>query len=166
MLSGITKKLLIIQTHFSVDEGGGSDEPHLETHGVQRFLVRAIRTVVRGRRNGRSSAVRKFNLSPITENESLRGRWYPEFASELNFDERERLKWASWDNHRSFWIQREYLLQTIQDVGFDAVLEQFDGLERGQSIVQAMIHGYYKTDTRGTFIGIKTPLAERNAALV
>ena len=100
----------------------------------------------------------------MTENESLRGRWYTEFSSEAGFKERERLKWGAWDNQRSFWIQREYLLQTIQDVGFDVVMEQFDGLERGQSITYAMTRGYYKTDTRGTFIGIKTPLADRNAA--
>ena len=40
------------------------------------------------------------------------------------------------DNRRSFWIQREYLLQTIQEVGFDHVLEQYDAL--GENIVVAM----------------------------
>jgi len=161
ILSEITTKVLILQTHFAVDQGTGADRREAL---VARFLGRIVRIVRKGNRNGHMSAVRKFHLSPMTENESLRGRWYPEFPSELDFNERERRKWSSWDNHRSFWIQREYLLQTIQDVGFDVVMEQFDGLERGQSIVDAMTRGYYKTDTRGSFIGIKTPLAERNAA--
>jgi hypothetical protein len=39
-------------------------------------------------------------------------------------------------------------------VGFDLVLEQFDGL--GANIVDTMLHGYYRTHGRGTFIGIKT----------
>jgi hypothetical protein len=59
---------------------------------------------------------------------------------------------------------REYLLQLIQDIGFDLVLEQFDGLDPyirksdglPTSIAEAMLRGYYRTDTRGTFIGVKT----------
>jgi hypothetical protein len=46
------------------------------------------------------------------------------------------------------------LLQAIQDVGFDLVLEQFDGL--GGDIAGSITSGYYKTDQRGTFLGIKT----------
>ena len=61
---------------------------------------------------------------------------------------------GSWDNRRSFWIQREYLLQAIHDVGFDLVMEQFDSL--GPNIAENMLGGYYKTNSRGTFIGIKT----------
>jgi hypothetical protein len=162
-LSDNTTKLLILQTHFSMDQGAGADDPHVGAPS-SRFLGRIVRPFLTGKRTGYMSAVRKFKLSPMTENESLRGRWYTEFASETHFSERERLRWNSWDNNRSFWIQREYLLQTIQDIGFDVVMEQFDGLERGESIVYSMIHGYYRTDTRGTFIGIKTALAEKNAA--
>jgi hypothetical protein len=51
-------------------------------------------------------------------------------------------------------VRREHLLQAIRDVGFDLVLEQFDSL--GADIAGEMLRGYYKTDDRGTFIGIKT----------
>jgi hypothetical protein len=64
------------------------------------------------------------------------------------------MKWASWDNRQSFWVQREYLLQAIRDVGFDLVMEQFDSL--GPQIAENMLRGFYHTDRRGTFIGIKT----------
>ena len=128
-LSSVTKKLLIVQTHFSTDQ-----------------------------------ASRKFPLSDVTENEGLRGRWYTEFANDDAFQNRETVKWASWDNRRSFWISRDYLLQAIRDIGFDVVLEQFDGL--GANIVESMNSGYYHTDDRGTFIGIKTSAhdAPRSAA--
>jgi 2-polyprenyl-3-methyl-5-hydroxy-6-metoxy-1,4-benzoquinol methylase len=95
----------------------------------------------------------KYALSSITENESVRGRWFVEFENDAQFRAREKLKWASWDNRRSFWIQREYLIQTIRDVGFDFVMEQFDGL--GPNIAEAMTRGYYKTERRGWFVGIK-----------
>ncbi len=49
---------------------------------------------------------------------------------------------------------REYLLQALSQAGFELVMEQFDSL--GAQIADAMLHGYYKTDSRGTFVGIKT----------
>jgi hypothetical protein len=94
-------------------------------------------------------------LSPLTVNEGLSGRWYTEFPNDESFRNRETLKWHSWDNRRSFWIQREYLIQAIYDVGFDSVLEQFDNL--APNIAENM-RGFYRTTSRGTFIGIKTQL--------
>ncbi len=94
------------------------------------------------------------NLSPLTTNEGVPGRWFAEFTDKDSFRKREDHRWSSWDNTRSFWIQREYLIQTIRDAGFDLVLEQFDGL--GDDIAKSMTEGYYHTDMRGTFIGIKT----------
>jgi SAM-dependent methyltransferase len=129
MLSGVTRRLLFLQTHFAVDDTVGAGRP--------------------------GGSVDKFDLSPLTENESLRGRWYTEFPHDPTDDERDKAKWSSWSNCRSFWILREDLLQTIQDVGFDLVLEQFDSL--GQGIAEAMTGGYYERERRGTFIGIKTP---------
>jgi 2-polyprenyl-3-methyl-5-hydroxy-6-metoxy-1,4-benzoquinol methylase len=119
VLSAITRRLLIVQTHFSTQD-----------------------------RND------KFRLSEMTENESLTGRWYTEFATDEAFSQREARRWAAWTNRRSFWIQREYLLQALQDVGFDLVMEQFDSL--GPKMAEELLRGSYRTDSRGTFIGIKT----------
>ena len=119
IVSAITTKLLILQTHFSTEE-----------------VNHRITTV------------------SIAQNEALPGRWYTEFASDEAFHDREENRWASWDNYKSFWIQRKYLLQAVRDVGFDIVMEQFDSLS--SNIAYEMLRGYYKTDSRGTFIGIKT----------
>jgi hypothetical protein len=96
----------------------------------------------------------KFNLSPPAEHEGLKGRWYVEYSNEDEFLHREQCKWSAWDNKRSFWVQREYLLQAIGEVGFDLVFEQFDNL--GPDVAETMLSGYYRTDHRGTFVGIKT----------
>jgi SAM-dependent methyltransferase len=119
VLSAATSKLLIVQTHFSM-----------------QFLNT------------------KFALSDLTTHDGVQGRWYMEFPTETAYQNREQSRWSAWDNRRSFWIRREYLLQAIQDSGFDLVLEQFDGL--GKDVVGSMLSGYYKSDDRGTFIGIKT----------
>ena len=100
------------------------------------------------------TTVQKFGLSGLEANEGLPGRWFGEFASDEAFEKREDLKWAAWENRRSFWIVREYLLQALLDAGFDTVLEQFDGL--GPDIARSMLNGYYATDSRGTFIGMKS----------
>ena len=96
---------------------------------------------------------RTYNLSPLTENEGVPGRWYREFANEAQYQKREELRWASWDNWKSFWIRREYLLQAISAAGFPLVLEQFDCL--GPDIAAEMTTGFYKTNSRSTFIGIR-----------
>jgi hypothetical protein len=82
------------------------------------------------------------------------GRWFPEFRSDRAFRDRENRRWASWDNRKSFLIQREYLLQAIRDSGFDVVMEQFDGL--GSDIAFEMTKGSYRTSGRSTFIAVKT----------
>lgn len=94
-----------------------------------------------------------FHLSELQENEGLPGRWYTEFADDTQFENRENARWSSWDNHKSFWIKREALIQAIKDVGFDIVMEQYDTL--APDINESMTSGYYKTMSHGTFIGIK-----------
>jgi SAM-dependent methyltransferase len=119
MLSKVTTRLLILPTHFSLDE-----------------------------------PCARFGLSEITENEGLKGRWYTEFASDADFASRDTAKWSSYENKRSFWIRRDQLLQTLHDVGFDTVLEQYDSL--GKDIKGGLTEGDYKTNNRSTFLGIKT----------
>jgi hypothetical protein len=143
VLSAATARLLILQTHFAVDTPPG---PGRFSKLVRRILSPSAKQQV--------ESTDKHRLSPITENESVPGRWFTEFAGDADFQGRENAKWASWDNRRSFWIQREHLLQAIQDVGFDLVMEQYDSL--GPHIAEAMTCGYYRTDSRGTFIGIKS----------
>ena len=141
-LSAVTTKLLILQTHFSIEPT--SMNAHMPSL-VQKVLTKIEE---KNRQNN------KFNLSPFSKNEGLMGRWYTEFPDDTSFSKRENSNLASWDNRQSFWIQREYLLQAIQDVGFDLVMEQYDSL--GPNITESMLRGYYQTDNRGTFIGIKT----------
>jgi hypothetical protein len=124
LLTSVTRKVLILQTHFAPAAQDEAD---------------------RGQR---------FCLSEPTEHEGLQGRWYSEFGHQPTPEEREAANWSSWENNRSFWLQRESLLQAIKDAGFDLVLEQFDGL--GDAIAKELTNGYYWQDCRGTFVGIKT----------
>jgi 2-polyprenyl-3-methyl-5-hydroxy-6-metoxy-1,4-benzoquinol methylase len=142
IVSSVTKKLVILQTHFSIDTVYDKIYARLPTV-ARKVLTRIIK-----------SQADKHELARVSVNEGLRGRWYTEFADDESFRRRGNSKWASWDNRRSFWIQREYLLQAIQDVGFDLVMEQFDSL--GANIAESMLRGFYHSERRGTFIGIKT----------
>jgi hypothetical protein len=146
LLSGVTERLLVVQSHFA----------------AQATLLEPLRRLVPRFLKTKTNSVDKFRLSPMTENESLSGRWFTEFRSEKSFRRRESSKWASWNNRRSFWIQREYLLQAIHDAGFGLVMEQFDNL--APDIVHGMTRGYYKVESRGMFIGIKTQAAQAPAA--
>lgn len=96
----------------------------------------------------------RYPLSEPASHEGLEGRWYTEFEQEPTAVQRDEAKWSSWENFQSFWPRREFLLQAIRNAGFNLVLEQFDSL--GPNIAESLLTGEYRTDCRGTFIGIKT----------
>ncbi len=145
LLSSVTRKAMILQTHFAT--GGHSPNAALQVfRKAQQFLAK-----ITGSPPTRDI---QNHLSPLCENEGLIGRWYIEFPSDSSFAERSISRWASWNNRRSFWIQREYLLQAIRDAGFGLILEQFDSL--APNIADSMQTGYYRAEQRGTFLGIKT----------
>jgi hypothetical protein len=151
LLSQVTKRLLILQTHFSE----AKDSPSF----IQpRRFRRALAKVLPLKNTGTTT----HKLSFMSHNEGLPGRWLPEFRSKRAFLDRENRRWASWNNKQSFWIQREYLLQAMRDAGFDLVLEQFDSL--GPNIAFEMTEGSYRTSSRSTFIGIKTAYAQEASA--
>jgi len=148
LLSRVTTRVLILQTHFA--EAG--DAPSI-IH--PRRLRRALARVLPLKNTGTTT----HKLSRLGSHEGLPGRWFTEFRNSRAYQDRANRRWASWNNRRSFWIQREYLIQAIRDSGFDSVLEQFDSL--GSDIASEMTRGSYRTSSRSTFIGLKTPfLAE------
>jgi 2-polyprenyl-3-methyl-5-hydroxy-6-metoxy-1,4-benzoquinol methylase len=150
LLSKVTKRVLILQTHFSE----AKDSPSF----IQpRRLRRALAKILPLKNTGTTT----HKLSFMSENEGIPGRWAPEFRSKRAFLDRENRRWASWNNKKSFWMQREYILQAMRDSGFDLVLEQFDAL--GANIAREMTEGSYRTSGRSTFIGIKTAYAAESA---
>lgn len=94
-----------------------------------------------------SGPIDEYQLSDMEENEGLPGRWFPEPP---DFEQHQL---AAWGNSRSFWIQREFLVQAIRDAGFPMVFEQYDLL--GDDTAQSMVSGYYKAHNRGMFVGVK-----------
>jgi len=143
VLSGITRRVLILQTHFAeARDPPAWVRPRRLRRAIARFLPL------------RHTATTTHRLSRLVENEGLPGRWFSEFRNERAYRDRANRRWASWNNRRSFWIQREYLIQAIRDVGFDSVLEQYDGL--GGNIAEEMSVGSYRLSGRSTFIGLKT----------
>jgi hypothetical protein len=95
-----------------------------------------------------------YTLSELCENEGILGRWYSEHG-DIPQAELDELRWASWDNKKSFWIQKEYLLQLLKDIGFDLVLEQFDCMD---DIVSDMTQGFYRKIDRVMLVAIKSGL--------
>ncbi len=98
-----------------------------------------------------SDAIQQYKLSELTENEGLKGRWYPEY-DQLTPEELDKAKWASWSNNRSFWIQKEYLIDLLRQLGFGVVVEQFDWMG---DVIHEMTAGSYRTQDRVLLVGIK-----------
>jgi hypothetical protein len=143
LLSRVSKRVLILQTHFSEADDSPS---FIHPRRLRRFVSRILPL--------KNTATTTHKLSFLTTHEGLPGRWFPEFRNERAFRDRANRRWASWNNRASFWIQREFLIQAVRDAGFDLVMEQFDGL--GQDIALEMTAGSYRTSGRSTFVGVKT----------
>jgi hypothetical protein len=84
MLGAATTRVLILQTHFASETR--VQAPWLPGR-VKRMLSHAV--------TFEEPSTKKFNLSAMAENESLRGRWYAEFHTDEEFQDREVHKWAS-----------------------------------------------------------------------
>ncbi len=97
----------------------------------------------------------RFGLGPLTEHEGLPGRWVDEHG---DMDEAllDTLKWASWSNHRSFWMTREAHIPAISHAGFDIVLEQWDAAASAENLLAVTTSEDYRTFQRAVFIGVRS----------
>lgn len=96
-----------------------------------------------------STASANYGLSEITEHEGVPGRWYNEPA----FADREAMEassLSSWNNDRSFWILKPYLLALLREIGFPIVYEQFDHLASIEDFPAVA-----ERDSFGSFVGIR-----------
>jgi SAM-dependent methyltransferase len=129
------------------------NHPRTFLEKVARVCRRVILIETHFTHANQTHAVEQHRLSDLCEHDDVKGRWYQEYeqGSETRSEE---CKWSSWSNSSSFWIQKEYLLQAIKDVGFDIVLEQYDNME---NILEGM-NSYYNYHDRALFVGIKSSL--------
>lgn len=97
-------------------------------------------------------AVARYRLSEPTLHEGLRGRWYREYDA-VAPEQLDQMKWSSWTNNRSFWVEKLSLLQAMKDVGFDLVFEQFDS---ESDIAAEYATGQRAQHSRAFLVGVKS----------
>ena len=102
-LAAATRRVLVLCTHFAPECDQSPYDP-----------------------SEPAAAIGGYDLSEVGVNEDNLGRWYPEFDEDEDPDQVEGITWASFGNHRSFWLLKRYLIQGLRDVGFSPVYEQFD----------------------------------------
>jgi SAM-dependent methyltransferase len=101
-------------------------------------------------------AVALHSLSGLTTHEGLPGRWYPEHDLDVATAKQdlEQLKWASWENRRSFWPTKGGLAHAMRTAGFSVVMEDFDQLKSGE-VWQLSPDGWGYRNCRAMFVGLK-----------
>jgi hypothetical protein len=65
----------------------------------------------------------KYKLSKTTINEGLRGRWYTEFYDEKTYINKEPYVFSSYNNNKSFWLNKNELIELLYKMGYSLVLE-------------------------------------------
>jgi SAM-dependent methyltransferase len=99
----------------------------------------------------RTPAADYWNLSELCEHQGMKGRWFQEHE-DVPREQLESMKWTAWKNRRSFWLQKEHLLDLIHTVGFEVVLEQYDVMPD----ILGEMKSYYHGVDRGLFVGIRS----------
>ncbi len=129
------------------------EHPRRMMESVGRNCRKAVFIQTHFTQPGDSAAVAHFGLSEMTEHEGLQGRWYHEHG-DVPPDVLDRdMRWASWSNTRSFWLDKPDLLHLLALSGFDIVLEQYDQL--GRPLAKRIRTGAYALQDRSLFAGIK-----------
>jgi hypothetical protein len=90
------------------------------------------------------------NLSELTTHEGVAGRWYSEHPEDATEEEMLSQAWSSIGNRRSFWVEKRHLLQTLIDVGFAPVFEQYD------SLFNVVEDDYIAQWGRSLFVAVRT----------
>lgn len=70
-----------------------------------------------------STYIEKFKLSKPAVHEGLNGRWYTEFVDKKTHDDKEIHVYSSYCNLKSFWINKNDLIQMLYEFGYSLVLE-------------------------------------------
>jgi hypothetical protein len=70
-----------------------------------------------------SEYIKQFNLSKTDRHEGLSGRWYTEFHDQETHKNKDKYVLSSYNNTKSFWINKNDLIQTLYDLGYSLVLE-------------------------------------------
>ncbi len=138
-LSACTSKLLILNTHYAPER-----DFRYRLGPLNRWVVMPLEKRIKA-----LDYQKNYRLSPLTENEGYRGRWLREWNENTDKSKVEKLLWASYNNHRSFWPCKKDLMNALSDVGFTSVFEQFDYTG---DIAPENYARYYN---RGMFIGVK-----------
>jgi hypothetical protein len=135
-LSERTRRLLVLDTHYATRDS--------------ESVIDDVRVRRRSRHpRVRSRATKTYGLSPLCEHEGSLGRWYTEHPADSSPAEMEASATASYGNTRSFWIEKKHLIQTLLEVGFHTVYEQYDFLERIASDT------YQEDENRGIFVALR-----------
>jgi len=126
-LARSTRRILLLQTHYAT-----SDEMNVRRSGDW------------------PTPVEKFNLSSLQSHEGNLGRWYPEYPEGEDPKNIEKFFWTSYSNYRSFWIEKRHLLQTLREVGFSPVYEQFDFVDNN------VTNDWIEQNDRSLFVAYRT----------
>ena len=95
-----TKTLLVIDSHFAPADDAA---------------LAAMQADIRG-----------LSALEVESGTNYPGRWYSEFEEHISSTALEAQQWASWSNHRSFWLTEESILLALVNAGFDNVTQQHD----------------------------------------
>lgn len=137
--AGHNSKLLFLNTHFAPER-----DIRYALGPVNKYLIGPLQ-----KRTHLLERTMNYRLSSITTNEGYAGRWYREWSPRDTSNKIEGKLWASYNNHRSFWLRKKDLTKALNDAGYEHVFERFDFTG------DIMPHNYTEKYNRTMFVALK-----------
>lgn len=114
--SECTNKIMFLNTHFAPER-----DVRYSLRFLNTFFVAPLQ-----KRTKWFEFTMNHRLSPLQLNEGYRGRWKKEWSRRSSQNNIEKSLWASYNNHRSFWLCKKDLTKALHAANFDSVFEQFN----------------------------------------
>jgi len=133
------------------------DRPTEYLHTLAKVTTRALilqTHYATRRRPPRWRTYPPYRISRLVRHEGNLGRWVHEYSPRAKQEKVEGAVWASFGNPRSFWIEKKHLLQTLREVGFPLVFEQYDFL------TNIVADRYIHDNHRSLFVAVR-PVGDR-----
>lgn len=137
-MSKASKSMMLLNTHYAVEHDWRYDLGILNSRVIAPIQKRTKWFEIE----------RNYRLSKITMHEGYRGRWYKEWNESDSKETIGNMLWASYNNHKSFWLCKKDLMGAINDYGFNHVFEQ-------QDFADDLQDNFIEYHNRSMFVAIK-----------
>jgi hypothetical protein len=113
-MGSMKPRMLVLDTHYAVKGDFMYDFlPFLNRY--KRMVTKRLPFLARKH---------NYGLTGLKHHDGKQGRWLLEYKKRATKEQIEQSVWAASSNDKSFWLEKQNLLQAIREAGFPIIFER------------------------------------------